>query len=196
VIFFPSGLGPSIVSSFNRWAPDLQRSLFLMMKILETERLALGQLTTEDDAFILELMNEPDFIRFVADRGLRTRADAAAFLSERILPSYQRHGFGFYRVDLKDSETAIGICGLVKRETLDWVDIGFSILERFRGNGYAFEAAQAVMNYGRTVLELPRIVGVTAPDNRVSIRLLEKLGLRFQEKIVLPGYGPESLLFG
>jgi RimJ/RimL family protein N-acetyltransferase len=166
------------------------------MKTIETERLVLRHLTIEDDAFMLELMNEPDFIRFVADRGLRTRADAAVYLSEKILLSYARYGFGFYRVDLKDSGTAIGICGLVKRETLDWVDIGFSLLERFRGRGYALEAATAVMKYGLNVLELPRIVAVTAPDNRNSIRLLEKLGLRFQEKIYLPGYGPESLLFG
>ncbi len=166
------------------------------MKTIDTERLVLRHLTIEDDAFMLELMNEPDFIRFVADRGLRTKADAAAYLSEKILPSYARYGFGFYRVDLKDSGTAIGICGLVKRETLDWVDIGFSLLERFRGHGYALEAATAVMNYGRNVLKLRRVVGVTAPDNRNSIRLLEKLGLRFQEKIHLPGYGLESLLFG
>lgn len=166
------------------------------MKTIETERLVLRHLTTEDDSFVLKLMNEPDFIRFVADRGLRTKADAAAYLSEKILPSYARDGFGFYRVDLKDSGTAIGICGLVKRETLEFADIGFSILERFRRHGYALEAATAVMNYGRNVLELPRIVAVTAPDNRNSIRLLEKLGLQFQEKIHLPGYGLESLLFG
>ena len=84
----------------------------------------------------------------------------------------------------------------MKRETLKWVDIGFSILERFRGRGYALEAATAVMNYGLNVLKLPRIVAVTAPDNQNSIRLLQKLGLRFQEKIHLPGYGLESLLFG
>ena len=84
----------------------------------------------------------------------------------------------------------------MKRETLDAVDVGFSILKRFGGKGYAFEAAIAVMDYGRTVLGLREIVGVTAPDNRVSIRLLEKLGMRFQRTIHLPGYGPESLLFG
>jgi len=97
---------------------------------------------------------------------------------------------------LKESGTPVGICGLVKRETLDLVDVGFSMLARFSGKGYAFEAATAVMDYGRTVLGLREIVGVTAPDNRVSIRLLEKLGMRFQRKIHLPGYGPESLLFG
>lgn len=144
---------------------------------------------------MLELMNEPDFHRFVGDRGLRTTEDAATYLADKILPSYDRFGFGFYRVELKINGTAIGICGLVKRDTLEWVDVGFSFLETHRGKGYAFEAAKAVLDYGRTNLGLPQIVGVTAPDNQISIRLLEKLGLRFEKLIHLPGYGPESLLF-
>jgi RimJ/RimL family protein N-acetyltransferase len=168
----------------------------LSMKVLETERLILRRLTTDDAEFTLELMNEPGFIRYVADRGLRTTADAAAYISEKILPSYARFGFGFYRVDLKESETGIGICGLVKRDTLADVDVGFSILQRFCGNGYAYEAAAGLMSYGHTVLRLPRIVGVTAPGNEASIHLLEKLGLKFQRRIHLPGYGPESLLYG
>ncbi len=166
------------------------------MKILETERLTLHQMSKKDAPFLLELMNEPEFVRFVADRGLRTVEDAAGYLAERIVPSYEQFGFGFYRIDLKESGIPIGICGLVKRETLEWVDIGFAVLRRFCGYGYASEAAQAVMKYGQTVLKLPRIVAVTMPGNRNSIRLLEKLGLRFEEKIVVPGYGPESLLFG
>jgi len=165
------------------------------MKILETDRMILRHLSEADAPFMLELMNEPDFHRFVGDRGLRTTNDAAAYLAEKILPSYERFGFGFYLVELKSNGMPIGICGLVKRETLEWVDVGFSFLENQRGKGYAFEAAKAVMDYGRTRLDLPRIIGVTAPDNRISIRLLEKLGLRFEKKIHLPGYGPESLLF-
>ena len=168
----------------------------MSLKILETERLILAQLTLADAAFILELMNEPGFIEFVADRGLRTEADAARYLAEKILPNYERFGFGFYRVILKGSETAIGICGLVKREMLDDPDIGFSILERFCRKGYAYEAAVAVMNYGRTALGLTHICGVTAPDNWTSQHLLEKLGLKFRRKFHLPGYGTESLLFG
>ena len=164
--------------------------------ILETERLILSRLTIADAPFILELMNEPCFIEFVADRGLRSEADAADFLSEKILPSYERFGFGFYRVTMKQPETAIGICGLVKRETLDDPDIGFAILERFCGKGYAYEAAVAVMEYGGNALGLTRICGVTAPHNRVSQHLLQKLGLKFQRKFHLPGYGTESLLFG
>jgi RimJ/RimL family protein N-acetyltransferase len=166
------------------------------MTVLETERLILRRLATDDADFMLQLMNEPGFIKYVADRGLRTTADAAEYIAQKIIPSYARFGFGFYRVDLKESETAIGICGLVKRDTLEEVDVGFSILERFCRQGYTYEAAVAVMDYGRNVLGLPRIVGVTAPDNRASIHLLEKLGLKLQRRIRLPGYGPESLLFG
>jgi len=166
------------------------------MKILETDRLILRCLTTADAAFMLKLMNEPDFHRFVGDRGLRTTDDAATYLLEKILPSYARFGFGFYRVELKSDGSPIGMCGLVKRETLEWVDVGFAFLESFRGKGYAFESAKAVMDYGRNVFHLQRIVGVTAPDNQISIRLLEKLGLRFEKSIQLPGFGAESLLFG
>jgi RimJ/RimL family protein N-acetyltransferase len=166
------------------------------MKILETERLVLRLLRTDDADFMLELMNEPAFIRNVADRGIRKPAHAAAYIAEKILPSYAKFHFGFYRVDLKETSTPIGICGLIKRDTLEDVDIGFSILERYWGNGYAFEAAAATMEYGRATLGLDRIAGVTAPGNFASIGLLEKLGLKFQRKIHLPGYGPESLLFG
>ena len=165
------------------------------MKVLETERLILSHLTLADAAFMLELMNEPEFIEFVADRGLRTEEDAALYLAEKILPSYERFGFGLWRVDLKESATAIGICGLLKRDTLDDPDVGFSILKRFCRKGYAYEAALAVLNYGRTTLGLAEICGITAPNNRISIRLLEKLGLKLQRRIHVPGYGTESLLF-
>src|SRR5450432_3209003 len=121
------------------------------MKILGTERLLLRRLTTNDADFMLKLMNEPGFIKYVADRGLRTSADAAEYISQKIIPSYARFGFGFYRVDLKKSKTAIGICGLVKRDTLEEVDIGFSVLQRFCDRGYAYEEAAAVMQYGRNV---------------------------------------------
>ena len=165
------------------------------MKVLETERLILRRITTDDAEIILEVLNEPSFIRFVADRQVRTPAQAAEFIAAKLLPSYAEFGFGFYLVELKKSRTPVGICGLIKRETLDDVDVGFSILERYWRNGYAYEAAQAVMDYGKRVLGIPRIIGVTAPDNEISARLLEKLGLRFEKMIHLPGYGLESKLF-
>lgn len=166
------------------------------MKVLETERLVLRRITTDDAEIILELLNEPAFIRFVADRGVRTTEQAAEFITAKMLPSYAECGFGFYLVELKESLVPIGICGLIKRETLEDVDIGFSLLKKFWRNGYAYEAASAVMDYGKRELGLPRIVGVTAPDNESSICLLEKLGLRFEKIIHLPGYSSsESKLF-
>ena len=91
---------------------------------------------------MLKLMNEPAFIEYVADRGLRTESDAALYLAEKILPSYEKFGFGLYRVDLKDSESAIGICGLLKRDTLDDPDVGFSILNRFCRKGMLMRRRQ------------------------------------------------------
>ena len=165
------------------------------MTILETERLTLRKLTTEDAAFVLEMLNDPAFIRNVADRGVRTIADATAYIEQKHLPQYAQFGFGFYLMELKGGFLPIGMCGLMKRETRDDVDIGYSVLERFAGRGYAFEAASAVLHYGREVLRIPRIVGLTAPDNAVSIRLLEKLGLRYAGMVDLPGYDGPSKLF-
>jgi len=166
------------------------------MNVLATERLILRRVTTDDAEVILELLNEPAFIRYVADREVRTTAQAAEFIVAKMLPSYVEFGFGFYLVELKESRVPVGICGLIKRDTLDDVDLGFSILHRFWRNGYAYEAAHAVMDYGKSVLGLPRIVAVTARDNESSTKLLEKLGLRFEKMIHLPGYGAESKLFG
>lgn len=164
-------------------------------QVLETERLILREFDADDAELMLEILNEPAFIRFVADRNVRTTREAAEYLKEKILPSYGRFGFGFYVVELKANGTPVGMCGLVKRETLEHVDIGFSILERFWGRGYASEAAVALMHHGLTNLRLPRIVGITAPDNDRSAAVLQKLGLRFEKMIHLPGYGDETRLF-
>ena len=148
-----------------------------------------------DAPFLLELMNEPAFIQNVADRGLRTTADAERWMSEKILPSYTRYRFGFYLVESKESGAPVGICGLIKREVLDDPDVGYAILTRHSGNGYAYEAAAAVMTYGRKTLGLPRIIGVTSPANAASIRILEKLGLRFERMVKLPQFEKSSMLF-
>ncbi|MDQ6912567.1 MAG: GNAT family N-acetyltransferase [Verrucomicrobiota bacterium] len=144
---------------------------------------------------MLQLLNDPAFIRFVADRGVRTEEQATAYIEEKILPSYAKFGFGFYVVELKESREAIGICGLIKREMLDEVDVGFSILRRFWGQGYATEAARAVMEHGRRECGLPRVVALVAADNHNSINVLEKLGLRFEKTIELPGYASASNLY-
>ncbi|MDQ6623937.1 MAG: GNAT family N-acetyltransferase [Verrucomicrobiota bacterium] len=163
--------------------------------ILSTARLRLREMSTADDALMLEILNDPPFLEFIADRGVRTLAGARDYIEEKILPSYGEFGFGFYIVELKESGVPIGMCGLVKRPTLEEVDVGFSILERFWGSGYATEAARALMRHGFEALGIPRIVGVTAPHNVRSSAVLEKLGLRFEKMIHLPGYGTETKLY-
>jgi RimJ/RimL family protein N-acetyltransferase len=164
------------------------------MSIIETERLLIRQLTADDDAFILELLNEPGFIKNIADRGVRTLDDARGYIANGPVKSYADNGFGLYAVVLKETGAPIGMCGLIKRDYWDEIDIGYALLERYWGRGYAYEAASAVMNYGRNVLNLPRIVAITAPDNDTSGHILEKLGLRF-EKLVKLGHNDEESKF-
>ena len=165
------------------------------MIVLETSRLYLRRLSTNDVEFIVELLNEPSFIRNIGDKGVRTTDDAVHYLLNGPIASYEKFSFGLYLAELKDSGIPIGICGLLKRETLDDADIGFAFLERFWGHGYAFEAASAVMDYGRKLLKLPRIVAITAPYNQASIKVLEKIGLRFVKMMSLPGNKEESTFF-
>lgn len=163
--------------------------------LLETPRLRLRLLTEEDADFILRLLNEPAFLRYIGDRGVRTPEDARGYIYNKIIVSYQSVGFGLYGVENKTDAAPIGIAGFVKRPALDHPDIGFAFLERYWFQGYAYEATAAVMDYGRSVLKLSRIFGVTAPDNHSSIRLLEKLGLRFEHMLQIPGVSAEQKLF-
>jgi len=154
------------------------------MTILETERLSLRRLNLDDAAFIVELVNEPAWLEFIGDKNVHSLDDARKYILNGPMDMYERLGFGLYLVELKQG-SAIGICGLIKREGLDDVDIGFALLSCFSGQGYALEAAQAVMKYGKNVLQLQRIVAITKPANEKSIRLLTKLGLHFEKKIRL-----------
>ena len=165
------------------------------MKILETERLMLRQMRVEDAEFIFELVNEPAFIRNIGDKGVRTLDDARDYILSGPVASYAKFGFGLYVVVLKETGAAIGICGLLKRDSLEDVDIGFAFLERFRRQGFAYEAAAAVMEYGRNALGLKRIVAITSPDNEDSMRVLEKIGLRFEKMIRMPGSDEDTRLF-
>ncbi|MFL6261593.1 MAG: GNAT family N-acetyltransferase [Thermoanaerobaculia bacterium] len=165
------------------------------MKVLETERLILRRLSTGDAEFMLGLLNDPSWLRFIGDRGVRTLEDARAYILKGPVDMYDRLGFGLYLTELKDEGVPIGICGLVKRDSLEDVDIGFALLPGFWGQGYAFEAASAVMEYGKNALGLKRIVAITARDNHSSIKLLEKLGLKFERMIRIATGGPEIRLF-
>jgi len=165
------------------------------MNALETERLTLRPITLEDAPLVLAVMNDPDFVRYVSDRGLRTPADAARYITEKMLPGFEQNGFGMCAVRLKESGMPIGTCGIFKRNRGDDAEIGFAFLPNFRGRGFALEAAAAVMNYARDVLKLTRIIAATKPINAESIKLLEKLGMRFERMIFDDACKAEMKLF-
>ncbi|MGE0456340.1 MAG: GNAT family N-acetyltransferase [Vicinamibacteria bacterium] len=163
--------------------------------MLETERLALSKLSALDAGFIVELLNEPAFLRYIGDRGVRDAADALRYLEAGPAASYARFGFGLYRVGLKPGGDPIGICGLLKRDALPDPDIGFAILQRYRSRGFAHEAAAAVLAHGREALGLRRVLAITSRDNDVSIGLLVKLGFRFERLARLAPDTPEVKVF-
>lgn len=165
------------------------------MRALETERLVIRRLTLDDAGFILGLLNQPSFLRFIGDKGVRTVRDARAYLRDGPIASYEKNGYGSYLVELKDGSVPIGISGLVKREWLEDADLGFAFLPQFGSKGYAFESARAVLDHGKDVLGMKRIVAITSLDNTASIKLLGKLGLKFEGIIQFPDDGEEVRLF-
>ena len=166
------------------------------MKILETQRLILRQLTTDDSVFILELLNDPSFIRNIGDRNVRTIDDACSYILNGPVASYAKNGFGLYLVLLKETNESIGMCGLIKREGLEDVDIGYALLPAFWSKGYAVEAARATMAYGKDVIGLKRLVAIVDPANEGSIRVLEKIGLRYEKMVRLSADDIDLKLFG
>lgn len=153
------------------------------MIILETDRLTLREVTTEDAEFIYKLLNDPDFLRYIGDRKIRNLDDAKEYISKKMIPNYEAFGFGFYLTKLRENDVSIGICGLVKRPFMEHVDVGFAFLPEYRGSGYAFESASAVLKYATNHLGIDYVVAITDPDNDRSIKLLEKLGLKFSKMI-------------
>ncbi len=152
----------------------------------------LAQLSDRDAEFILGLLNEPSFLRYIGDRGVRTIEDARRYICEGPVAGYERYGYGLLRVALKGDDTPIGMCGVLKRDTLPEPDLGFSFLPAWWSQGYALEAASSVMAHARTVLRLGRIIAITTHDNEPSMRLLGKLGFRF-ERMVRLGDDPVEL---
>jgi ribosomal-protein-alanine N-acetyltransferase len=163
--------------------------------VIQTARLVLRQLELSDAVFILELLNDAEFLRFIGDKGVTTLDGAREYILKGPLDSYGRHGFGLYATCLYDG-TPIGICGLVKREGLADVDVGFALLSRYRSKGYAVESAAAVLEHARRVLRMQRIVAISSPDNAASIAVLEGIGLKFERMIRLAEHSPELKLFG
>src|SRR5665213_2716739 len=164
------------------------------MSEIETDRLRLRRLVAGDAPFILALLNEQSFLRFIGDKGVRTLDDARDYIATQTA-SYDRFGFGLYLAERKRDGAAIGICGLVKRDSLDDVDVGFALLPAFWSQGYAVESASAVIAHATDVLKLPRIVAITNPDNIGSINVLTTIGLRFRQMTKLSADGRELKLF-
>ena len=150
------------------------------MTVLETERLFIRGLDVADAPFILALLNEPSFLRYIGDKKVRTLEDAEQYILNGPVASYERNGFGLCAVEFKETHTPIGMCGLLKRDELPDPDIGFAFLPDFWNKGFAFEAAAAVMKDARERLKLERILAITNQDNEASIKLLQKLGLQIE----------------
>lgn len=166
------------------------------MTILESERLALRRLEPGDAPFIVELLNDPAFIRYIADRGVRNEDDARQYLASGPLASYAQFGFGLFHVSLRDGGTPIGMCGLLKRPELDDVDIGFAFLPDYRAKGYAFEIAAALLARTRELFGVQRVVAIVNHDNAASVTLLGRLGFDFEKKIAVPWHSEALLLYG
>ncbi len=154
---------------------------------LRTERLDLEWLTCDDAALMLEIWNDPAFLRHVGDRGIRTIDDAQAAIAEGPLALYAEHGYGPFRMTLRESGDAVGICGLFRRDYLDDPDIGFAVLPAHCRQGLALEASRAVLEHARRDLGLNRLTAIVSPQNAASIALIEKLGLRFERMIHADG---------
>ncbi len=165
------------------------------MKILETDRTILREVCTDDAEFILDLLNQPSFIKYIGDRNVRSVAGAVEYIESRFTNSYRQFGFGMWAAELKETGTPTGICGFVKRDSLPDADIGFAFLPQYCSQGYAFESANAAMKYGRDMLGLKRVLAITSQDNESSGRLLEKINFKFESLVILPHATEKLKLF-
>ena len=162
----------------------------------ETARLTLRRLDFEDAIFIVRLLNEKSFLENIGDRGVRSIEDAHRYLREGPMAMYEKYGFGLWHVARNSDGTAVGMCGLLKRDNLPDVDIGYAFLPEFWGLGFAIEAAEATMRHGAGKFGLKRIVAVVSQGNNASIRVLEKLGMRHERMFAMRPDEPEVRLYG
>lgn len=162
--------------------------------MIESARLRLREIRSQDAPLVLEILTDPDFIANVGDRGVHDLAAAVRYITEKMQASYRSHGFGLYVVELRAGAEPLGLCGLLRRDSHPGVEIGFAFVPRARGHGYALEAARATLDFARDTLDLARIVALAAPHNQRSIRLLEHLGFRSERTVRFPPEGREWVL--
>jgi [ribosomal protein S5]-alanine N-acetyltransferase len=156
------------------------------MSTLRTSRLTLLQASREDAAFIFELLNSPTWLEHIGDRGIKTEEDALGYIDKSLVQTYEKFGFGLMKMVHSDSGRDIGLCGLLKRDYLDFPDIGFAVLPEFEGRGYTFEMAKEILEAERKRGVYPQILAITTDNNTRSRALLEKLGLSYVEHISIP----------
>jgi [ribosomal protein S5]-alanine N-acetyltransferase len=185
---------PKVICQKSSVKSTFAEDFTIQQKMLPTERLLLRPFQLTDAPFIRELLNTPGWLQYIGDRGVNTVEDAHWYLLDRIIPSYQKFGFGFYCCELLASGTPIGMCGVVQRPYLDDPDIGFAFLPAFTGQGYALESAQAMLAHATEVWKLPKILAFTTLDNERSIQLLKKIGLHIVGPFSTPDDDEELLL--
>ena len=189
------------IKTFDERTHENIAKLIKMKQILETERLILREFTLEDAAFILELLNSPPWLQFIGERNVHSIEEAENYMLNGSMKSYAENGFGFYAV-VEKAETSdrtnqtIGICGLIKRETLPDIDIGFAFLPNLISKGFGYEIASATLNYALNVLKIKRIIAIVNPENEKSIGLIKKIGMQFEEMIKMGDDEKELMLFG
>lgn len=157
-----------------------------MKTILQTERLLIREMTFDDSNFIVKLLNTSGWLRYIGERGVRTVEDAKVYLQNGPLLSYERNGFGLYLVGLLETGDFIGMCGILKRDNLEHPDLGFAFLPEYKGKGYAHEAAKAVIHFARERLKIKTLFAITMPENAASIKLLEKVGMKYDGVVKSP----------
>ncbi|MFI5185425.1 MAG: GNAT family N-acetyltransferase [Chitinophagales bacterium] len=165
------------------------------MEIIESKRLLLRPFIPGDSNFILELLNTEGWLKYIGDRNVKTIQQANYYLENGPIKSYKVNGFGLSMVQLKENNKPIGMSGLIRRDYLDHPDIGFAFLPGYTGKGYAYEIAKEIIYYGFNRLQLQQILAITLPENSSSIRLLEKLGLRYQKKVISKDTNEELSLY-
>jgi RimJ/RimL family protein N-acetyltransferase len=163
--------------------------------LFTSDRLSIRKFTLDDAPFIFELLNEPDWIKFIGDRHIKTPEDAKNYIVNVLFSIYRKYDFGPYLIALKENEKPVGMTSLIKRDALSNVDLGFAFLKKYRAQGYAFEAVKATQNYAHNTLGIVALLAITNPDNAASVHLLKKSGFVFDKKIRLPGESEDLLLF-
>ena len=161
---------------------------------IETERLIISEITINEASFYYELVNDPTYLKFIPDKEIYSIYDAEEQITNKIIEEYKTQGFGFYLVSLKD-KTPIGMCGLIDRDGLDILDIGFSFLKEYRGKGFAFESSKAVIEFAKNTLKVDEIAAITTLHNIKSSNLLKRLGFKFDKNIFIPNDTEELRLF-